>query len=106
MEIDMSSAMILLKNTPKGLKLITATDINQEKFKPMKSNDPMASRAREVMDFLIVKAKLQFSHRYNNVTITELFDALVKQYGDGFFDDCKILNRVGNIPARLLIVAK
>lgn len=99
-------AMILLKNTPKGMKLISASDINQEAFKPLKGNSPLAQRVQEIMDFLIVKAKMEFSHCYNRVTIADLFNALQKQYGEGFFDDCKLLPKTGNIPARILITRK
>lgn len=93
-------AMIVLKNTPKGFKLIPVSEVNNGMGKPLCRSHPLGQRCQELIDFLIVEAKLRGIYR---TTIKDLFDLLVKKYGPGFFDDCKVLSSVGSTPARLLI---
>lgn len=96
----MAMAMIVLKNTPKGFKLIPVSEVRDGQGIKLSKSDPMALRCGEIMDFLIVEAKLRGIYR---TTIADLFGLLLKKFGDGFFDDCKVLPASGSNPARLLV---
>lgn len=96
----MAMAMIVLKNTPRGFKLIPVSEVNEGRGLQLSNSDPMALRCREVMDVLIHEAKTRSIYR---TTIKELFDLIERRFGEGSFPDCKILPSRGETPARLLI---
>ncbi len=96
----MSMAMIVLKNTPKGFKLIPVSEVSDGMGKVLPAGHPLTRRVKDVMNMLMVEAKRQDIYK---TTIYELFGLITTRYGEGFFDDCKVLSTVGNTPARLLI---
>ncbi len=96
----MEMAMIVLKNTPKGFKLMPVAEVKDGKGLMLRNGHPLARRAQELMDFLIVEAKLNGIY---NTNIKTLFELLQKKYGAGFFDDCKVLSQTAEAPLRLLI---
>lgn len=96
----MEMAMIVLKNTPKGFKLMPLSEVRDGMGKPLARNHPLNRRCNELMDFLIVEAKL---NRIYNTNIKALFELLTKKYGEDFFPDCKVLSQTAGAPLRLLI---
>lgn len=96
----MSMAMIVLKNTPKGFKLIPVREVSGSKGLPIDRYHPLSQRVNEVIDFLIAEAKLRGLYR---TSIKDLFGAITTKYGPDFFPDCKVLPAVGETPARLII---
>jgi hypothetical protein len=98
-------AMIVMKKTPQGFKLIPATECRGSSFRVMGHSDSMAFRTKEVMDELMLVAK---HHRLYNASLKELFDlAIRKNDGSKLFgnpmQDVKLLPSSGETPARLLI---
>lgn len=96
----MSIAMIVLKNTPKGFKLIPVSEVKDGMGLQLSNGDPIAERVRQVMDFLMHEAR---ENQIYKTTIRDLFARASKRWGEDFFNDCKVLPAVGNNPSRLLV---
>jgi len=102
----MPSAMIILKNTARSVKLIPADEINQTHFKPLMRSNEMCERVGEVMEFAMGVIRHNFVYRPVPPTLKEVYDAMIAKYGDNWFSDVKFLPKTGSIPARLLVVKK
>jgi hypothetical protein len=93
-------ALIVLKQTPKGMSLLPLSEVNNGRGLRMMNSHPQSRRVGEIMDFLIVKAR---EFRGQRVTLPQLWTALIKQYGNDFFPDVVLLDAVRETPARLLV---
>lgn len=93
-------AMIVLKNTPKGFRLMVVSEVRDGMGRLLTRNHPLALRCSELMDFLMAEAKIKGIYK---TSIKELFETVHKKYGEGFFPSCKILPQTASAPQRLLI---
>ena len=94
-------AMLVLKQTPNGLKLLPLTEVVGDRGRRMEGSHPQANRVREVMNYIMVKVR-PMVHLGKRPTLTEVWAAIIAQYGEDFFSDVKLLPSVRNTPARLL----
>lgn len=98
-------AMIVLKQTPRGMKLIPISELTGSRGLKLQGQHPLAPKAQEVMDYLMVHAR-PLVNRGQRPTLKALWDLVIAQYGETWFPDVKYLSPVGETPARLLIVEK
>lgn len=96
------SGMIVLRQTPKGWRLLPLARVQGAKGQALMKSDPIASRVGEVMDYLMVQSR-PFSERGVRPSLWELWDLLLRQYGEDFFPDVKYLSSTGETPARLIV---
>lgn len=92
--------MLFVRHTPRGLKLISCTEINQEKYKTALKSHPLHQEVDYIMNMMLNHVRITGSYR---ATIEQLWNA-VQGKVIGLFDvEVKVLPKTGNIPARLLI---
>lgn len=97
-------AMIVLKQTPRGMRLIPVTEVSGDRGRMMEASHPQAPRVRVVMDKLMLHARpmVKAGKRPTLAQLVELARAEGSFLGDSLAD-CKLLSSVGKTPARLLI---
>ncbi len=93
------TAMIILKQTPRGIKLLPVAELRGDRALLMQNSHPDAHRVKQMMDLLIIEARKHVGRR---VTLPELWEGVTKQFGPTFFTDVVLLPTVRDTPPRLL----
>lgn len=103
------TAMIVLKQTPRGMKLIPVTEIQAEgkgwRGLQMRSSHELCGEVQHIMNGLMKFAR-PLVQQGKRVDLKQLWDLLLRQYGEDFFPNAKFLTSTGHIPARILITKK
>jgi len=98
----MANAFIVQHHTPKGSKLIAATDVRGKSYRPMGRSAAMSHRALEVLQALSRDGQ---NRRRSHTSLKQLFDAAVAEHGDGRFSPMRgvrYLVASGETPGRVL----
>lgn len=97
-------AMIVLKRTPNGIKLLPLVSITGDRGRRMERHHPQAARVGYVMNLLmdVIRPDVRAGLR---PTLGEAWARLVKLYGADYLTDVTLLPSVGTTPPRLLFKA-
>lgn len=96
-------AILIIKQTPKGLKLIPFSETRPDGMGlKLSSSHPNAHRVREVMDLVMKPVRIMVQNG-GRPDIKAAYAQAEGLYGKAAFKDCTLLPATAKLPARLLI---
>ncbi len=96
------AVMIVMKQTPRGMKLIPLSELRGMQGRPLSAGHPRSADVRRLMDFLMVTIRDDVKAGLR-VTLKEAWDRINKQYGAEAFSEWTYLPASNYAVARVLL---